>query len=256
MSDHPDPPHRGRGESKPLGHRAYTKIPHLPGSRTGQNDTHAPRELARWCTHACRPGDSVVVQEKLDGSCVAVALINQEIIALGREGFRATTAQNPGRRMFARWVELHEKRFRAVLTEGEWLVGEWLALAHSTRYQLTHEPFVVFDLCSGVKDDASKTIISLSAECADSRLRKGDFVRPHVLHQGSAISVEAIDQKLGAHGFHGALDRVEGAMWRVERNEEVVFRAKFVRPGKTDGALLPENSGQPAIWNWTDGQSS
>lgn len=239
-------------DEKPLGHRAYTKIPHLPGSRTGPRDTHAPRELARWCTHQCRAGDTVVVQEKLDGSCVAVALLGGEVIALGREGFRADTAQNPGRRMFARWVAQHEARFRAVLTEGEWLVGEWLALAHSTRYALTHEPFVVFDLCGGVSADASKRIISLAAEHADARLRRGDFVRPHVVHRGAAISIEVVDQLLGAHGFHGAVDRVEGAMWRVERGEEVVFRAKFVRPGKTDGALLPENSGQPAIWNWTD----
>lgn len=237
-------------DEKPLGHKAYTKIPHLPGSRTGQNDTHAPRELARWCTHQCRPGDSVVVQEKLDGSCVSVALINDEVIALGREGFRASTAQNPGRRMFARWVATQEDRFRAVLTNGEWLVGEWLALAHSTRYQLTHEPFVVFDVCS--KGEGTD-FVSLASAFADSRLKKGAFVRPHVVHRGDAISVERVDQLLGANGFHGAVDRVEGAMWRVERNESVVFRAKFVRPGKTDGALLPENSGQPAIWNWTDG---
>lgn len=247
-------------DDKPLGHKAYTKIPHLPGSRTGQSDTHAPRELARWCTHQCRPGDTVVVQEKLDGSCVSVALLGGEVIALGREGFRlgllpngvaprGFAAQNPGRRMFARWVERHEERFRAVLSNGEWLVGEWLALAHSTRYQLAHEPFVVFDLCSTAD---AKTITSLSTGCADSRLKKGDFVRPHVVHRGAAIGIDEVDRALGPHGFHGALDRVEGAMWRVERNEEVVFRAKFVRPGKTDGALLPENSGQPAIWNWTD----
>jgi hypothetical protein len=247
-------------DEKPLGHRAYTKIPHLPGSRTGQNDTHAPRELARWCTHQCRAGDTVVVQEKLDGSCVAVALLGREVVPLGREGFRLHAAptgaapQNPGRRMFARWVAKHEARFRAVLTEGEWLVGEWLALAHSTRYQLAHEPFVVFDLCSQAGGRDASSISALAAELADARLKKGDFVRPHVLHRGGAISVEAVDQRLGAHGHHGAVDRVEGAMWRVERKEEVVFRAKFVRPGKTDGALLPENSGQPAIWNWTDGE--
>ena len=229
-----------------LGHRAYRKIPHLPGSRTGQTDRHAPRELARWCTHQCRPGDVVVVQEKLDGSCVAVALKHGEVIALGREGFRAAESQNPGRQMFHRWVTANAARFREVLQEGEWLVGEWLALAHATRYRLTHEPFVVFDLCSGGAD-----FKAWSTARTDERLA-GRFARPHVLHSGAAISIEAVDAKLGEFGHHGALDPVEGAMWRVERAGEVVFRAKFVRGGKVDGALLPENSGQPAIWNWTD----
>lgn len=88
------------------------------------------------------------MQEKLDGSCVAVACIGGELLALGREGWRAELSENPGRRMFARWVKQHSARFSEVLREGEWMVGEWLALAHSTRYQLSHEPFVVFDLCS------------------------------------------------------------------------------------------------------------
>jgi hypothetical protein len=30
----------------------------------------------------------------------------------------------------------------------------------------------------------------------------------------------------------------------------VDFLAKYVRPDKVDGSLLPENTGQPAVWNW------
>ena len=123
------------------------------------------------------------------------------------------------------------------------MVGEWLALAHSTRYQLSHEPFVVFDVCSGDS--------SMSTARMDERIGPR-FARPQVLHRGVAVSVGEIDARLGELGHHGAIDRTEGAMWRVERGEVVVARAKFVRPGKTDGALLPENSGAPAVWNWTD----
>ncbi|WP_437896065.1 hypothetical protein [Sorangium sp. So ce124] len=57
---------------RPLGRKAYFKIPHLPGSRTGSSDRTAPRELAERCLVASRPGEEVLVQEKLDGSCVAV----------------------------------------------------------------------------------------------------------------------------------------------------------------------------------------
>lgn len=228
----------------PLGKKAYSKIPHLPGSRTGSSDRTADRQLARRCTHQCAPGEVVIVQEKLDGSCVAVAMKNGEILALGREGWRAELSNNPGRRMFARWVKAHSNRFAEVLREGEWLVGEWLALAHSTRYSLKHEPFVVFDLFVGEQ--------ALSTAALELRLGQR-FARPYLLHSGAAVSVQIIDQLLGELGHHGSLDRCEGAMWRVERGEIVVTRAKFVRPGKVDGAFLPENSGKAALWNWTDG---
>ncbi|MFO0595003.1 MAG: RNA ligase family protein [Myxococcaceae bacterium] len=237
---------RQRGELV-LGHKAYLKIPHLPGSRTGSKDRFMPREQARWLTHACKSKHVVVVQEKLDGSCVAVTKKAGDIIALGREGYRVSESQNPGRLMFGRWVETQRARFDSLLREGEWVVGEWLALAHSTRYALKHEAFVLFDLCE-LREGA---IHAFSTEVTDARVA-GGFARPHVVHRGDAISVEAVDAALGAHGFHGALDRVEGAVWRLEKGDGVVLRGKFVRPGKTDGALLPENSGQPAVWNWRD----
>jgi hypothetical protein len=80
----------------------------------------------------------------------------------------------------------------------------------------------------------------------------GRFVRPHVVHCGPAVRLEVVDALLGEHGFHGAVDRVEGAMWRVERGDELVLRAKYVRPKKVDGALLPENSGKAAVWKWRE----
>ncbi len=63
------------------------------------------------------------------------------------------------------------------------------------------------------------------------------------------------------YGFHGALDPVEGAVWRVERNElirpggqecrwHVDFLVKYVRPDKIDGSYLSEISGLPPVYNW------
>ena len=69
--------------------KVYHRIPHLPGSRVGRSDRTAAPTLAGWCTVEARPGDEVIVQEKLDGSCVAVARRQGELIALGREGRRA-----------------------------------------------------------------------------------------------------------------------------------------------------------------------
>ena len=224
----------------PLGRKAYFKIPHLPGSRTGSSDRVAPAELVRRCTVAARGGEEVLVQEKLDGSCVAIAKVRGEVIALGREGWRASESQNPGRQKFAAWV-VATPALVPLLNEGEWLVGEWLALAHSTRYALTHVPFVAFDLFAA--DGTQQTFDALSARVGAT------LPLPHLIHRGGPLAVADALARLGTHGKHGAIDPVEGAVWRIERAGAVRSMAKVVRPEKVDGALLPENSGQPAVWN-------
>jgi len=225
---------------RPLGRKAYFKIAHLPGSRTGSSDRTAPLELAERCLVAPRPGEEVLVQEKLDGSCVAVARLGDAVLALGREGTLAAHSGNPGRQMFAAWVEQRAGVFRELLDDGEWLVGEWLALAHSTRYELRHEPFVVFD---AFHDGRQWTFDEL-----DGRLQ-GALPRPALLHRGGALGIAAMLEKLG-QGGHGAIEPPEGAVWRIERAGRVVGMAKYVRGDKVDGALLPENSGRDAVWNW------
>lgn len=63
------------------------------------------------------------------------------------------------------------------------------------------------------------------------------------------VIVEALN-RLDTYGFHGALDPVEGAVWRIERKGVVDFIVKYVRPDKADGFYLPEISGKEPVWNW------
>lgn len=225
---------------RPLGQKAYVSIPHLPGSRTGA-DRHISLRQAERLTLKAPSGFEVVVQEKLDGSCVAAARIGDEIVALGRAGDLAAESRNAGRRLWAQWVAARQERFRALLRPGERVVGEWLALAHSTRYALTHEPFVAFDLMHGKERATSSTL----------RVRLGgtDFRLLHEVHRGAAISVETALSALG-QGGHGAVERPEGVVYRLESRDDVALVAKHVRAEKLDGSLLEENSGLPPVWNW------
>ncbi len=232
---------------RPLGRKAYGSIPHLPGSRTGPADRHLSPALARICTERARDArDLIVVLEKLDGSCVAAARVGDAVLALGREGRLAAHSPNESRRLWAAWVAVHAERFLAVLQPGERLVGEWLALAHGTRYVLPHEPFVAFDLMR----DGER----LPWHAVTERVRAGGFVTPGLIHEGGPLGIPAAMERLQAGGFHGAVDPVEGAVWRAERREGAAVRvellAKYVRPEKVDGSLLPENTGRAAIWNW------
>lgn len=227
-------------KQKPLGGKAYGHIPHLPGSRLGPGDHKCHEGQSVICTEKTRDKhDVIVVQEKLDGSCVSVARVEGSILALGRAGYLATTSSYEQHQLFAHWVRENMARFDALLVEGERVVGEWLALAHGTRYKLKHEPFVVFDIMRG-KDRATH------AEC---EARLGDFVRPYVVSVGPPVSIHAAMAVLGPNGKHGALDPVEGAVWRVERKGAVDFLAKYVRPDKADGCYLPEVGGS-SIWHW------
>lgn len=128
------------------------------------------------------------------------------------------------------------------LQEGERLCGEWLAQAHGTRYELKHEPFVVFDLMRG---DERALWVELFGRCTAN-----EFTVPWLARYGDPVSPSEVMKNIGARGFHGAIDPVEGAVWRCERKGKVDFLGKYVRPDKVDGLYLPEKSGQEAVWNW------
>lgn len=226
--------------------RLYGSIPHLPGSRAASDRTLSPA-AARRCLDpaAARPGDEVIVQEKLDGSCVAIVRgAAGRLEARGREGRLAAESANVGRRMFAAWVAENEARLDGLhLVDGEVLVGEWLALVHGTRYELAHELFVAFDLVRG-PERIRAPLDALTARLAPSGLRT-----PAVVHRGAPLAITASCTLLGERGQHGAIDPPEGLVYRVERAGAVVLVAKWVRPDKVDGSYLPENSGRDALYH-------
>jgi hypothetical protein len=225
---------------KPLGRRAYGSIGHLPQSRMGPSDHHVHEGQAIICTTKTRDRhDRVIVQEKLDGSCVAVALLGGALHPIGRAGWPAISSKHEMHQLFAAWVWENEDRFRDVLREGERIVGEWLAQAHSTIYTLRHgEPFAAFDI---MRDDKR---IPFDRFCQRASSR---FYFPGLLHDGGPLSVA---DAMMLHGPHGSdlwpCDEPEGVVYRVERKGEVDFLAKYVRPDKIDGKYL---DGDP-IWNW------
>lgn len=227
---------------KPLGHKAYGSIPHLPGSRLGTGDHHCSEGQARIATEKTRDKhDTVIVQEKLDGSCCAVAKINGEIVALGRSGYKALSSLYQVHHHFAKWVAWERFRFEELLKEGERAVGEYLAQAVGTRYDLHHEPFVIFDIMRGKERALYEETITRSS-------RMG-FATPLTISCGPAYGIEKAMDVFGKMSGHGAIDPVEGAIWRVERLGKVDFLTKFVRHDKEDGKYFPEKNNGVVTWN-------
>jgi hypothetical protein len=232
---------------KPLGAKSYGSIPHLPGSRRGPADKGLSDQQARILTTKARDkNDYIVVQEKLDGSNVSVAKINGQVVPLIRAGYEAVSSKWIQHRHFAAWVFTQHDRFDKLLKDGERVVGEWLMEAHGTRYQLTHEPFVAFDIMTGID--------RVRAADVNSRCHQLGIVTPRVIHAGGPISIADVLKDLEPSG-HGALDPVEGAVWRVERDGEVDFLGKYVRPEKVDGCYLESVTGNDPIYNWYPDES-
>lgn len=200
---------------------------------------------------ACRKArdkyDRVIVQEKLDGSNVGVARSDDILYPLTRSGYIANTSPYKMHHLFHNWVFENAERFMAALQNGERLCGEWLLVAHGTKYDLPHEPFAAFDIM--IKEHRRMPYDEFS-----QRTDAGKFVRPHVIWDDGPLSIEEAMRRLNVYGFHGAVEPVEGAVWRVERSvlinknlgniggrvPVVDFVVKYVRPDKEDGKYLKD----------------
>lgn len=231
---------------KPLKAKAYGSIGHLPNSRLGPGDWHIHEGQARICLEKPRKGDRIIVTEKLDGACMAVAKIDGAIVPLTRAGYRAEDASYEHLRLFAVYVSDRADAFDGLLADGERVCGEWLALAHGTTYHTAHplfSPFIPFDIFRDGKR-------ILSDERVD-RLGARGFVQPFCVHNDVvACPEESALDRLGLYGRHGATEPIEGAVWRVEREGRVDFLAKLVRADKQDGKYLSDITGHEPVWHW------
>jgi len=235
---------------KPLGCKAYGSIPHLLGSKRGDGDHGISEGQHRICTERTRDSkDRVIVQVKLDGANVAVAKVDGVIYPLTRSGYLASTSKYEHHQLFAEYVRDRWLMFDALLCDGEWVSGEWLALAHGTRYDLSSlSPFVVFDLFEHI---GGKRI-----QATHARLQRlvGALTLAPTIHEGGPLSIAEAMRRVNER-LYGELDDPEGAVWRVERDGKVDFMAKYVRPEKDNGCYLPEVSGGEPVWNWRRGDA-
>lgn len=223
--------------TKPLGRKSYGSIPHLPGSKIGPSDHGCHHGQHRICCVKARDAkDTIIVQEKLDGSNVAAARIGDEIVALQRKGYLCDSSPHEQHHRFARFVESRRDVLVSILEDGERLCGEWLAMAHGTKYDLRcREPFVAFDIIRGHQRVGYSELL---------RRVGRSFSTPPCLHIGCPVSTECAMAILGEHGYYGA-EKAEGVVYRVERDGEVDFLAKFVRADFEPGKYF----GDTPVWN-------
>lgn len=223
--------------------RGFSSIPHLIGSHPSKGDKFATEGMTRICTEKPRDKhDTIIVQCKLDGSQTSVQCIDGVLTPIMRTGRPCSQSRFKQHHLFAAWVYANQEHFE-FLQEGERLCGEWLIQAHGTRYNLPHIPFVVFDLMTPETRLTYKEFDSRAPEW---------FPRPKLLSYGPSVSIEDALLLLGEFGYHGALDPVEGVVYRVERGGKFDFLAKYVKESYVPGKYLDLEGNQSAekiLWN-------
>lgn len=189
--------------------------------------------------------DLIIVQEKLDGSCVCVAKTNGELVPLIRAGYRATESIYEQHHLFHGWVMNNKHKFE-LFDNGERIVGEWLAQAHGTRYNLLGtDIFVVFDI---MREHIRADTVEVNARCAMNELQ---VIK--TIHAGEPIDTDEAMAHLGGGSFQAG-DDPEGVVYRCERkgviSNEVDFLGKWVAPWKEPGKYLESVTGGKPVWNW------
>jgi ATP-dependent RNA circularization protein (DNA/RNA ligase family) len=233
-------------KDKLLGRKSYGSIPHLSGSKMGQVDKICEKGQENIATRKVRDyRDLIIVQEKVDGSNVGIAKVNGEIVPLSRAGYVANTSPYKQHHVFYHWVMENRDRFNEILKDGERLCGEWLLQVHGTHYNLIHEPFVAFDIIVETKKMDYHSFLL--------RVLKYDFTIPNLVHLGQPITVDRVMKRLEKSG-HGALEKPEGAVWRVEREGKVDFLIKYVRPDKIDGLYMKEEKWNNGVEKYIPGK--
>ncbi|HEY1542245.1 MAG TPA: RNA ligase family protein [Xanthobacteraceae bacterium] len=240
--------------------RKYPRTRHILGSRLQSGD-----EDVGSAAFAEIAGRHLVVEEKVDGANAAISFASDGRVLLQSRGHYLTGG--PRERHFdllKRWANSVADAIRLVLKDRFIVYGEWLYAKHTIFYDALPHYFLEFD----VFDRRRETFLSSAAR---RRLLGGlPFRSVPVLHEGAIADTTSLTRLLGRSAFKSpdwrahlagtarALeqnlplvaqqtddsDLMEGLYIKVEENDRVIDRFKFVRPDFLTAVLDSESHWQ------------
>lgn len=206
----------------------YPRTPHLFGSKGTDDDKH----LNEKDSLEFIADDSLIVEEKIDGTNVGIHFTDAGQMMLQCRGHLITEGMHPQYDLFKQWTTVKRETLERVLEDRFILFGEWAYAKHSILYrQLTHY-FFEFDIYD--KQDEAFLDLEQRMELLDET---GIQTVP-VVHVGEVDRSELADL-IGPSAFDSQFEHpdslrvdnlVEGLYLRTEADGVVTGRAKFVRP--------------------------
>lgn len=206
----------------------YPRTPHLFGSTGTSDDKHLDEvESKKFIAD-----DSLIVEEKIDGTNVGIHFSDAGEMVLQCRGHLITEGMHPQYDLFKQWAAVKRNALETHLEDRFIVFGEWVYARHSIHYrQLTHY-FFEFD----IYDKHGEVFLDL-----EQRLTLVEAIGLQtvpVVHVGR-IDRDDLEDLIGPSQFESYFENpvtkqpdnlMEGLYLRTEAEGIVTGRAKFVRP--------------------------
>ena len=206
----------------------YPRTPHLFGSTGTPDDKHLSEEDS--CAFIA--DESLIVEEKIDGTNVGLHFSDDGELVLQCRGHLITEGMHPQYDLFKQWAAVKRHVLEERLEQRFILFGEWVYARHSVFYrQLTHY-FFEFD----IYDKEAEAFLDLKQRLG--LLEGAGIETVPVVHAG-ALPKSDLDGLIGPSRFDSQFENpltnqtdnlMEGLYLRTEADGVVTGRAKFVRP--------------------------
>ncbi len=206
----------------------YPRTPHLFGSRGTDDDKHlGERESAAFIADP-----SLIIEEKIDGTNVGIHFTSSGELVLQCRGHLITEGMHPQYDLFKQWAMVKRNDLEACLEDRYILFGEWVYARHSIHYRQLSHYFFEFD----IYDKQDGWFLSLQRRFD---LLEGTQIQTvPIVHQGK-ISQKELVALIGPSRFDSMFENpithqrdalMEGLYLRTEAGDQVIGRAKLVRP--------------------------
>jgi hypothetical protein len=206
----------------------YPRTPHLFGSRGADDDKH----LGEAESLQMIADESLIVEEKLDGTNVGIHFTPSGRMVLQCRGHEITPGMHAQYDLFKQWTMVKRQVLESMLEDRLILFGEWLYARHSVHYRLLPHYFFEFD----IYDKQRQVFLALDLRL--SKLERTGIQTVPVVHRGSATREKLLDL-IGPSWFDSVFENpltgrtdnlAEGLYLRTEADGCVIERAKIVRP--------------------------
>ena len=206
----------------------YPRTPHLFGSTGTSDDKH----LGETASDEFIADESLVVEEKLDGTNVGIHFNDAGELILQSRGHLITDGMHPQYDLFKQWAVCKHPVLERMLGTDFIMFGEWVYARHSIAYRKLTHFFYEFDIWQ----KSEQRFLDL-----ESRLRmlEGTGIETvPVVHRGQ-LRQKQLQELIGPSQFDSQFDNpltnqtdnlMEGLYLRTESEGAVTARAKFVRP--------------------------
>jgi hypothetical protein len=206
----------------------YPRTPHLFGSKGTDDDKHlGDAESTQFLVD-----DSLIVEEKIDGTNVGLHFSDDGELVLQCRGHLITEGMHPQYDLFKQWAAVKRHILEQRLENRFILFGEWVYARHSVFYRQLAHYFFEFD----IYDKEREAFLDLEQRLS---LVEGAGIKTvPVIHSGP-LARSDLEGLIGPSLFDSVFDNpltnrtdnlMEGLYLRTEADGVVTGRAKFVRP--------------------------